>query len=294
MTGGVHRQDPPRGRIVGSLPDHGYEELVQRTSGMEQDRKFAIKNRVLDLTKAAHLYPVVRRALTWTPSRRRVSIGCRNLYAQFVTPGDLCFDIGANIGTRVKVLLSLGARVIAVEPQATCCQILSRFESKNMTVVAAGVSEQPGTALLRSTSADTIASMSDAFISRTTASGRFAAYAWDAGSEVPVTTLDLLIGEYGLPSFVKIDVEGYEGQVIRGLHRPVRALSFEACPEMLDVTSACVDHLTSIGDYEFAYSPAHSMELAGDWAGAATLIARLRRLESGCDWGDVYARLKAT
>src|SRR5690349_1606371 len=46
--------------------------------------------------------------------KRRRMIG---FYSQFVHKGDLCFDIGANIGDWSVVFLSLGASVVAVEPQ---------------------------------------------------------------------------------------------------------------------------------------------------------------------------------
>lgn len=47
-----------------------------------------------------------------------------NLYGQFIRPGDLCFDIGANLGNRVALFLALGATVVAVEPQEICTRVL--------------------------------------------------------------------------------------------------------------------------------------------------------------------------
>lgn len=41
-------------------------------------------------------------------------------YRQFVKSGDLVFDVGANVGNRTAVFLRLGARVVAVEPHASC------------------------------------------------------------------------------------------------------------------------------------------------------------------------------
>ena len=43
---------------------------------------------------------------------------------------------------------------------------------------------------------------------------------WDS-SIVPATTLDELIAAYGIPAFVKIDVEGMEHEVLAGLSQPV-------------------------------------------------------------------------
>lgn len=42
----------------------------------------------------------------------------RRFYGQFVRPGDLCFDVGAHAGNRVRAWRALGARVLAIEPQA--------------------------------------------------------------------------------------------------------------------------------------------------------------------------------
>ena len=45
-----------------------------------------------------------------------------------------------------------------------------------------------------------------------------------------MTTLDTLVAEYGEPAFCKIDVEGFEVEALKGLSRPLRALSFEYGP----------------------------------------------------------------
>ena len=42
------------------------------------------------------------------------------LYARFVKPGDLAFDIGSHVGDRIASFRRLGARVVALEPQPLC------------------------------------------------------------------------------------------------------------------------------------------------------------------------------
>ena len=37
-----------------------------------------------------------------------------DFYRQFVTEGDLCFDVGANVGRRTRTFLKLKAKVVAV------------------------------------------------------------------------------------------------------------------------------------------------------------------------------------
>jgi hypothetical protein len=61
-----------------------------------------------------------------------------------------------------------------------------------------------------------------------------------------MTTLDELISAHGSPAFCKIDVEGYEAEVLAALSQPIAALSFEFTPEVRAVALECVDRLSRI------------------------------------------------
>jgi FkbM family methyltransferase len=220
----------------------------------------------------------------------------RALYASFVGPGDLCFDVGANVGERVEVLRGVGASVVAIEPQPACVDmLLQRFgNDPEVSVLAVGLAESEGSRELRTASASTLSSMSPDWIESVRSSGRFAEFSWGETVEVPVRTLESVIQEYGRPRFCKIDVEGYERYVLEGLETPIAALSFEYAHEARDNAIACMTRLAALGEYEFCFSSGESMDLSDGWLSVDAQRERLEVLSDSLAWGDVYARRRAT
>lgn len=222
----------------------------------------------------------------------------RDFYSDLMGQGDLVFDVGANHGNRTAVFLALGTSVVAFEPQPRCAaDLANRFHDRaGLTVVAKAVDEHDGHGLMRMCKADTISSMSDEWIGSVKESGRFRDYQWNEELEVETTTLDAAIAQYGTPVFIKIDVEGYEDHVVKGLHIPVQALSLEFTPEHMASTMVCLEHLSSLGEYEFNYCKGESMRY--HFHGfvrkdeVVELLERKHR-KGGSEFGDVYARLKA-
>lgn len=217
------------------------------------------------------------------------------LYGNFLRPGDLCFDIGANLGNRVNSFLQLGCKVVALEPQSHCLNTLQRKFSgnPNVTLVNQAVGREPGEMRIHLSDDHVLSSLSPEFIEKTTGSGRFANSSWSRTETCEVTTLDQLISDHGIPRFIKIDVEGFEAEVLGGLSRPVPALSIEWVPEMPENARECVSRLAALGDYEFNVSWAETSKLsARGWRSMESILNLIDEFAGETFlFGDIYARL---
>ena len=219
----------------------------------------------------------------------------QRFYAQFIQPGDLCFDIGAHVGNRLWAWRKLGARVVGVEPQPLCMQFLRYWygHQPQVTLVEAAVGAVAGIQpLWISERTPTVTTLSKAWIDTLQAVPSFAAVQWRQADAVKVTTLDELIARYGEPRFCKIDVEGYELEVLRGLSRPLAALSFEYIPAARATTLGCIDRLHQLGVYEFNWSVGeqHRWQSPG-WLDRGQMERQLAGMAVTAPSGDIYARL---
>lgn len=212
-------------------------------------------------------------------------------YRGLISPGDLVFDVGANRGNRTKVFLRLARKVVAVEPQPDCVELLRKVfgSDPRLAIEETAVGSQPGTAEMTLSREASVATLDPTWVEDLSSSGRFDRGLWGGTATVPVTTLDELVRRHGRPGFVKIDVEGYEAQALAGLSAPVGALSFEFVPERRAATEACLDELDRLGEWRLQLALGEETAFAfPEWIDRAELTRRLDSAPADA-FGDVYA-----
>jgi FkbM family methyltransferase len=220
----------------------------------------------------------------------------RRLVQEFFAPllvrDALVFDVGANVGLLTETFAALGARVIAVEPNPDCARHLYFLaEGQKIEVIQAAVGEQGGVATLHvSDRKDKMSSLSEEWCEAMRQQSKDHQGLWTRTIAVPVITLDALIKCYGAPDYIKIDVEGYEEQVLDGLSCQPSLLSFEFNKTYFDTTLRCLDKSLFDGSlFNFTLVDPIRFELP-EWVDRKTVKQRLLALGEGKGLGDLFVR----
>lgn len=74
---------------------------------------------------------------------------------------------------------------------------------------------------------------------------------WNKTGTLKVLTLDKLIEQFGRPKYIKLDIEGYEVNALKGLSEALDIVSFEFTPECEAAAVECVHLLDSMNNYRY-------------------------------------------
>jgi FkbM family methyltransferase len=130
------------------------------------------------------------------------------LCMSILRPGDVVFDVGANIGYPTILFshaVGVAGKILALEPSPRAFRHLQRTVSGqfNVECVNLAASDHEGEALFYETESLDTSSLQPV--------SKVEPYS------VGTTTLDQLVDRFGAPAFVKIDVEGHEPFVFKGM-----------------------------------------------------------------------------
>jgi FkbM family methyltransferase len=245
---------------------------------------------IKNLSIAVGLYPLARRlSRAVRPREHKGFQEDIELFRSLLPPRALSFDVGANVGDKSEALLRAGARVVAFEPNTLVVpELRARCGSqKNWSLVEAGLGSGPRIAILHAQEIHSQTSFSQS---------------WDGGKiiasfPVPVVTLDAAIECFGLPDYCKIDVEGWEPEVLAGLTQLIPLISFEfhLGEEGVQKARSCLERLDKFGPSRLNITPAESSTfLFKDWIPLGEFLERFPEnvIESlpGNPYGDMFVR----
>lgn len=181
----------------------------------------------------------------------------RKLLKKIQSDNDLIFDIGANVGNKSVIFSKLTNKVIAFEPSKKLYRNLkNRFKGSNVKLYncALGNSVKELDFYIVENN-EAYNSLSKKHIETTVTNRGIANKENVKLNKVQVETIENFIKKFGTPKYIKIDVEGYEYEVIKGLKSLVPLLSFEAnLPEFCVEAIQSIDYLDTLSTHRYKFN----------------------------------------
>jgi FkbM family methyltransferase len=175
---------------------------------------------------------------------------------------NLIFDIGFNVGEFTQTCFNKykDCNVIAVEANPNLCNAVSQhfFTNYNFSLLNNLVSNNEGKEIdfyicHNATGVSTASTkfMENSRFTKGSKNVEANSIKWAEPIKVQSITVDSMIERYGMPDLIKIDVEGYEYNVLSGLTQKANDICFEWHEEERDNLYKILEHLQSLGYEQF-------------------------------------------
>lgn len=212
-------------------------------------------------------------------------------YKSLLKENSLCFDIGANIGYKSSVLLDLKHKVVAFEPQEECHKVLTKIQkfNPNFTVSKLAIGSENKEQDMWMGNHIEIATLSNKFKSYFTTDTIF----WNQKNRVKVVTLNSQIERYGIPEFCKIDVEGYEYEVLKNLKYKIPLIEFEFTGGFINETMQCITTLSDLSAYSYNLMLNEKPKFVfKNWLSSTVIQSKINGMNIKNLHGNIFAKLK--
>ena len=218
-------------------------------------KNFLLKKNLYYPLKYSRLFRLYQ--LLFKPKEIRQQHGEIIFYKSFLPSCELIFDIGANDGHKTEAFLKMSGKVVCCEPDKENFKILqARFINKKKRVFLENkaVSDQEGYAEFHihhpGSAFNTLSSKWKKLLEEDNMEKWNEQIKFTQTQTVETTILDQLINKYGVPDYIKIDVEGFEQWVLKGLSQKVSYLSFETLlPDYTSEMNNCLSIISTLDPF---------------------------------------------
>ena len=245
-----------------------------RTTLEQMTHPIVVRRRLPHPFAAARIYTSTEGGLRYLrPRMGNVDPILLGLAAELINPGDVIWDIGANVGLftfAAAVAAGHSGYVLAVEPDSQLIALLHRSRTVNHThapveVVPAAIADDQGFSRFNIAARNRSTNHLDGF--RTSQTGGIR-----ATRLVPITTLNWLATRFPAPNVVKIDVEEAEVKVLGAAENVLRSHPKIIC-EVAGKNSEAVASILSEHDYTLYDGDAPAQMRVPTLAAAANTLA---------------------